>query len=71
VQDVVETAFAAVGLNWRDYVKPDPRFMRPDDPSRLVGNPAKAEKILQWRPINTFAQLITEMTLSALDAGSA
>ena len=71
VQDVVETAFAAVGLNWRDYVKSDPRFMRPDDPSRLVGNPAKAEKILLWRPINTFAQLITEMTLSALDAGPA
>ena len=69
VQDVVETAFAAVGLNWRDYVKSDPRFMRPDDPSRLVGNPAKAEKILSWRPTNTFTQLITEMTRSALDAG--
>ena len=69
VQDVVETAFVAVGLNWRDYVKQDPRFMRPDDPSQLVGNPAKAEKILQWRPTNTFTQLITEMTLFALEAG--
>jgi len=69
VQDVVETAFAAVGLNWRDYVKSDPRFMRPDDPSQLIGNPAKAEKILSWRPTNTFTRLITEMTLSALDAG--
>ncbi len=71
VQAVVETAFAAVGLNWRDYVKMDPRFMRPEDPARLVGNPAKAEKILGWRPIASFTRLITEMTLSALETAPA
>jgi GDPmannose 4,6-dehydratase len=67
VQEVVEMAFAAVGLNWREHVKVDPRFLRPDDPSQLVGNPAKAEKILGWRPTADFRQLITEMTLAALE----
>ena len=67
VEEVVETAFAAVGLNWREHVKQDPRFMRPEDPSRLVGNPAKAEKILGWHPSDNLKPLITEMTLAALD----
>ena len=67
VENVVETAFAAVGLQWQDHVKQDPRFMRPEDPSRLVGNAAKAEKILGWRPAHNFKQLITEMTLAALE----
>ena len=67
VEEVVETAFAAVGLNWREHVKQDPRFMRPEDPSRLVGNPAKAEKILGWHPSDNFKPLITEMTLAALE----
>ena len=71
VQEVVETAFATVGLNWQDYVKLDPRFMRPEDPSRLVGNPAKAEKILGWRATTNFTQLITEMTLAALETAPA
>ena len=71
VEEVVETAFATVGLNWQDYVKLDPRFMRPEDPSRLVGNPAKAEKILGWRATTNFTQLITEMTLAALETAPA
>jgi GDPmannose 4,6-dehydratase len=66
VQDVVETAFGAVGLDWRKYVKRDPRFMRPEEPSRLVGNPAKAESILNWKRTTNFKELITEMTLKGL-----
>ena len=41
VQEVVEIAFGAVGLKWREYVKQDPRFMRPERTGQLVGNPAK------------------------------
>jgi GDPmannose 4,6-dehydratase len=66
VQEVVETAFATVDLNWRDYVKQDPRFMRPSDPQRLVGNAAKARKLLQWEPRVTFQELISEMTEAEL-----
>ena len=66
VQDVVETAFSAVGLDWQTHVKQDARFMRPAEPLRLVGNPAKARRLLQWEPSTTFAAMITEMTQAEL-----
>jgi GDPmannose 4,6-dehydratase len=66
VRDVVETAFNAVGLDWRNHVKQDPRFMRPEEPARLVGNAAKAERNLGWQRTSNFRELITEMTRSGL-----
>jgi GDPmannose 4,6-dehydratase len=62
VQDVVEIAFGAVGLNWKDFVKQDPRFMRPAEPQRLVGDASRARELLHWEPQTTFEQLIREMT---------
>ena len=67
VQDVVEAAFGAVGLDWRAYLKQDARFMRPAEPLRLVGNPAKAKARLQWEARTTFAELIAEMTQAELE----
>ena len=67
VQDVVEAAFGAVGLDWRTYLKQDARFMRPAEPLRLVGNPAKAKARLQWEARTTFAELIAEMTQAELE----
>jgi GDPmannose 4,6-dehydratase len=68
VQEVVEIAFEAVGLNWADHVKEDPRFLRPepDKPVHLVGNAGKAERLLGWRPTARFKDLILEMVHSAL-----
>jgi GDPmannose 4,6-dehydratase len=66
VQEVVEQAFATVGLDWKLYVKQDQRFLRPVEPQRLVGNAAKAKRLLGWTPETNFADLITEMTLSEL-----
>lgn len=68
VQDVVETAFAFVGLDWRQFVKEDARFMRPAEPANLLGNAAKARTQLGWVPEITFAQLIHEMTAAELAA---
>lgn len=61
VQDVVETAFAAVDLDWRKYVRQEARLMRPAEPLRLVGSAAKAEKTLGWKPRVSFAELIRLM----------
>jgi GDPmannose 4,6-dehydratase len=66
VQEIVETAFGALGLDWRKYVKHDPSLLRPEEPARLVGNPAKAERVLGWRRTRTFPSLVAEMTLEAL-----
>lgn len=68
VQDVVETAFECVGLDWRQFVKEDARFMRPAEPSNLLGNAAKARAQLGWVPEISFAQLIHEMTEAELAA---
>jgi GDPmannose 4,6-dehydratase len=68
VQEVVETAFAAVNLDWRKYVKQDPRFLRPDEPARLQGNADKARRLLDWQRTTDFRQLITEMTRAGLQA---
>lgn len=71
VKDVVETAFAVVKLDWKQYVKHDARFMRPAEPLRLTGNSAKARKLLKWEPVISFEELITEMTESELKQLSA
>jgi GDPmannose 4,6-dehydratase len=68
VQDVVEIAFQAVGLDWRQFLKTDQRLLRPTESQSLVGNPAKAEKILGWKREYTFEQLISEMTECELHA---
>ena len=66
VQDVVEVAFASVGLDWRRHVRQDPRFLRPAEPSNLVGNAFRARELLGWMPEISFERLITEMTRAEL-----
>ncbi len=66
VQEVIELAFDTVGLDYKKYLRQDPRFMRPSEPGQLVGNPAKAKRELGWQPVVTFKELIVEMTQAAL-----
>ncbi len=68
VQDIVSAAFAEVGLNPESYIRQDCRFLRPAEPHRLVGNPAKAKRLLGWEASTTFDALIREMTLAELTA---
>lgn len=67
VGDVVDIAFETVGLNGADHVRRDSRFLRPSDPSRLVGNPSKAESILGWRRTVSFREMIERMTRHELE----
>jgi GDPmannose 4,6-dehydratase len=67
VQDIVEHAFAALDLDWRKCVRRDERFIRPAEPVGLVGNPAKARKLLGWEPKTTFEVLIREMAQTELE----
>ena len=68
VQEVVEIAFAAVGLDWQKFVKRDQRLIRPTESHSLVGDPTKAQKVLGWRREYDFADMIREMTLAELQA---
>jgi GDPmannose 4,6-dehydratase len=62
VQDVLEQAFAAVGLDWREHVQTHPALLRPAEPMQLVGDAGKARRELGWAPETSFADLIGEMT---------
>jgi GDPmannose 4,6-dehydratase len=61
VQQLCETAFGAVGLDYRDYVKQDARFMRPAEVDLLVADPTKARTLMGWTPTVSFEQLIGMM----------
>jgi GDPmannose 4,6-dehydratase len=61
VRELVQVAFAHVGLDWQKYVVQDPQFYRPAEVDLLVGNPAKAAAQLDWRPAVTFQKLVESM----------
>ena len=61
VQEVVELAFAHVGLDWEDYVVVDPKFHRPAEISLLMGDCAKARRVLGWKPKVSFPELVRMM----------
>ena len=61
VQEFVETAFDHVGLDWKDHVKHDPRYERPAEVDLLIGDAAKAKKILGWEPKVRFQELVRIM----------
>lgn len=61
VEELVTTAFARVGLDWRDYVVVDPRFLRPAEVDLLIGDASKACEKLEWKPEVSFKELIHMM----------
>ena len=67
VQELVETAFGHVGLDWRKYVVEDPAFLRPAEVDHLIGDASKAEKELGWKPSVSFKGLVTMMVDSDLE----
>jgi GDPmannose 4,6-dehydratase len=61
VDQLVEIAFSHVGLNWRDHVVLDPKFIRPAEVDMLTGDASKARAILRWEPEVSFEQLVRVM----------
>ncbi|MEB2287623.1 MAG: GDP-mannose 4,6-dehydratase [Anaerolineae bacterium] len=67
VEELVSVAFEYVGLDWKQYVVQDPRFMRPAEVDMLVGDASKAGKALGWEPQITFTDLIHRMVDADLE----
>lgn len=61
VKEFVELSFTEVGLNWEDYVKQDPRYMRPTEVDYLIGDYSKAKRVLGWQPEVRFKDLVKIM----------
>jgi len=67
VRDFCELAFSHVGLNYKDYVVVDPKFLRPAEVDLLLGDPSKAKKKLGWSPKVDLAGLVKMMIESDLE----
>jgi GDPmannose 4,6-dehydratase len=61
VREFVDRAFQEAELDYRDYVVVDEQFTRPAEVDLLVGDAAKARKVLGWKPTYTFEGMIREM----------
>lgn len=64
VSELVDTAFAAVGLNAKRYVESDPRFLREGDEALLAGDPSKIANELGWRAETPFEEMVKLMVVA-------
>ena len=61
VKDFAKLAFQYVGLNYKDYIKIDKKLIRPAEVDVLCAQYKKAAKILKWKPLKKFKDLVKEM----------
>ncbi len=61
VREFVQIAFDHIGMDWEKHVVIDPKYYRPAEVDLLVGNPAKARRVLGWEHSVSFDQLVRLM----------
>ena len=61
VREFLDEAFSYAGLDWRQYVKVDPKYFRPAEVDFLLGDPSKAKAKLGWEPKCSFRDLVRLM----------
>ena len=67
VRELVQTAFAAAGLEAERFIQTDPASVPTEVTAGLRGDPSKAEKILGWKRRWTFADMIGDMVRAELE----
>jgi GDPmannose 4,6-dehydratase len=60
VRDLCEYVFTKLGLNYKDYVKVDPKYFRAEELHDLKGDSSKLRK-LGWKPKHDFVSLLDDM----------
>ena len=68
VREFVEAAFAHADLDWKQFIKHDPRYERPAEVEVLLGDASKAKKILGWEPKVRFHELVRMMVDADMDS---
>jgi GDPmannose 4,6-dehydratase len=61
VKEFLEKASSYLGMNWRDFVEVDQRYMRPTEVDILLGDSSKAREKLGWKSKVTFSELVEKM----------
>jgi GDPmannose 4,6-dehydratase len=67
VRDFCVEAFGLLGLDWQQYVQFDARYERPSEVDLLIGDPAKAKRVLGWEPKVRFKDLVKIMIEADLE----
>lgn len=67
VKEFLKEAFGLLDLEWQEYVKIDPQYLRPLEVHELRGNYAKAKKVLRWEPSVSFKELVKLMVKADLE----
>lgn len=67
VREFCEIAFGSLDMDYRDYVRQDPKFYRPAEVDLLISNPTKAHKVLGWEPSLTFRELVELMVQADIE----
>lgn len=70
VQDFLEASFSKANLDWQNYVKFDEQYLRPAEVDSLIGDPAKAKKLLGWNATvgpTKLAEIMVEHDIALLN----
>jgi len=68
VREFLEESFSYAGLDWKEYVEIDARYLRPTEVETLLGDATKARKKLGWEPKVDFKALVAMMVDADLEA---
>ena len=61
VGDMCDYVFSSLGIDYKDYVTQDPRYMRAEELKYLRGDSTKLRDTFGWKPEYTFETLMDEM----------
>jgi len=67
VEEFLHSAFSSIGEDWNTHVLIDDRYKRPAEVHTLIGNAAKANSVLGWKPQVTFKQLVKIMVTADIN----
>jgi GDPmannose 4,6-dehydratase len=67
VEIYVSSAFAVLGLNWRDYVRFNSDLVTTVEPIAACGNAAKAKRMLGWKNTVPFDEIVVRLVRSEYD----
>jgi GDPmannose 4,6-dehydratase len=63
VRDMCEYVFSKLGMDYKEYVIQNPKFLRPEELPYLKGDSTKIRTELGWKPEYTFESMMDEMIL--------
>ena len=71
VRELLDEAFGYLDLDWHNYVETDAKYLRPAEVNSVVGDAAKARRVLGWQPRTSFRELVRMMVDADLAAARA